>query len=510
MVNRDEARRELARRELERRRSQQQPAQGGWSPQADADLAERISGTGTFADMTGSGIAKAVPFGDEIVSGMTAPFRAAREWFQGEGFDIPRAYDRTMQTEAELQRRREERSPVASTVGAVAGGIGAMSPLARGGASFLAGAKPTLPSLMGRGAAEGAVYGAAYGAGEGRGLEERGYNALRGGVAGGVTGAATGAVARIGAGKARKDMPTLDELQAAKNAAYDATDELGIRYKPESYTNLVRDVVQEARTLGLNPQRHPRAASLIQDMVKEARNGTAPTLRQLDEFRQIVYRDIGVDGGEKFFGNKIVGKIDDFIDNAKLGDALTGDPATAGAAVKQARELNRRYRNAQTLSESLEKAERRALANNSGGNVENKVRQNLASLLDKKSTSRYLNDAEKKALETVIRGTKGQNAARSLGNWAKGFGGHSFAGGSVAAALMTGNPLPLAGAAVPYMAGSGLKAISRGIGSANERMAETLVRTGAMPNAQLSPVRKALVDLLTRAGAQQLPGYIGQ
>ncbi|MCO5157598.1 MAG: hypothetical protein M9945_12760 [Aquamicrobium sp.] len=486
-------------------------AQGGWSPGSEADLAERITGTGTFADMTGSGIAKAVPFGDEIASAANAPFRAAREWWQGDGFDVGRAYDRNMQVEAELQRRREERSPIASTVGTVAGGLGASAPLVKGGVSLLQGARPTLPSLMGRGAAEGAAYGAAYGAGEGRGLEDRAKNAGWGAAIGAGTGAATGALARIGAGRVTDDaIPSVEQLQAAKNAAYDATDALGIRYKPDTYRNLVVDIVSDARSKNLNPQRHPRAASLIDDMIKEARSGTAPTLRQLDEFRQIVYRDIGPDSADQFFGNRIVSKIDDFIDNARLGDALTGDPTTAGDAVKHARELNRRYRNAQTVHTAMEKAERRAMANNSGGNVENKVRQNLANLLDRPATARFFNDAEKKALEKVIRGTRGQNAARSLGNWAKGFGGHSFAGGSVAAALMTGNPLPLAGAAVPYMAGSGLKAVSRGIGSANERIAEALIAGGKMPMPALDPTRKAIVDLLTRGGAQTLPGYTGQ
>jgi hypothetical protein len=156
------------------------PNPGGWTPQAEADLSEKITGTGSFADATGSGIAKAIPFGDEIVSGLNAPFRAAREWMQGDGFDVPRAYDRNMQVEAELQRRREDRSPVASTVGAVAGGLGATAPLSAGGLSLMNGAKPTLTSMAGRAAGEGAIYGGLYGAGEGRGIEDRANNALFG------------------------------------------------------------------------------------------------------------------------------------------------------------------------------------------------------------------------------------------------------------------------------------------------------------------------------------------
>lgn len=482
---------------------------GAWSPQSEADLAEQISGTSSFSDMTGTGIAKAVPFGDEIASGLNAPFRAAREWWQGDGFDVGRAYDRNMQVEEELQKRRDERSPIASTAGAVTGALAAGAAAVKGGLTLMQGARPTIPSLVGRAATESAAYGAAYGAGEGRGLGERARNAAWGGGIGLGLGATVGTVARVGAGGVADDaIPSLARLREAKNAAYDATDSLGIQYKAASYVDLVKDIVADARSKGINPQRHPRAASLISDMVKEARAGTAPTLRQLDEFRQIVYRDIGVDGAEQFFGNRMVGKIDDFIDNARLGDTLTGDPAIAGDAVRYARELNRRYRNSQTVNTALEKAERRALANNSGGNVENKVRQNLASLLDRPSTAKFLNADEKRAIEQVIRGTKTQNTARSLGNWAKGFGGHSLAGGSVAAAVLTGNPVPVAGAAVPYLAGSALKSLSRSIGNNSERAAELLVRTGKSLSPELSPLRKAVVDAVARGGAQTLPGYI--
>lgn len=500
----------LALARARRRRQEAQGATGdGFNPTTEANQIEKVTGTGTFADMTGSGIAKAVPFGDEIASGLNAPFRAAREYFQGDGFDIGRAYDRNMQTEEELQKRREERSPVASTVGSVAGGIGATAPVAAGGLSFLNGAKPTLASMVGRGSAEGAAYGAAYGAGEGRGLNERVNNAVYGSTTGAITGGVMGAVGRIGAGK-EAPVPSIDELRSAKSAAYDATDALGIQYKPDAYKNLVQDILTEAQGKKINPVRHPKAVSIIEDMVGDAKSGHAPSLRQLDEQRQVIYRDIGRDEAEQFFGNKIIGKIDDFIDNAQVGDTLTGDPTSAGSAVKQARELNRRYRNAQTIEEALSKAERRAKANNSGGNVENKVRQNLASVLDKKSTSRFLNKEEKDAIETVIRGTKGQNAARSIGNWMKGFGGHSVAGGSVVAAAMTGNPLPLAAAAVPYALGSGLKAVSRGMGNSNEKIAEALIRTGSKSSGAVEPVRKAIIDALTRGGAIAAPGYISR
>jgi hypothetical protein len=500
MVNRDEARREMARRELERRRSQQQPAQGGWSPQADADLAERISGTGTFADMTGSGIAKAVPFGDEIASGMTAPFRAAREWFQGEGFDIPRAYDRTMQTEAELQRRREERSPVASTVGAVAGGVGAMSPLARGGASFLAGARPTLPSLMSRGAAEGAVYGTAYGAGEGRGLEERGYNALRGGIAGAITGAGTGAVARIGAGKIDQSaIPSIDDLRAAGQAAYQQADQAGVIFTPQAVQRLKMDIGKKLVDMGYDPALQPGAAAVVRRIDQLA--GQNFTLTGLDSLRKVASN--GYVPGNKS-NNKaitdIVSAIDDLVANPGATDVLSGNAQAAGNALKTAREMWSRMSKAERVSDAISRAELRAASTGSGGNVDNAVRQNLRRLLE---NPRGFTKAEQDALRKVVAGTPGQNALRLAGKL-------SPSGNGLMAALGIGGTMVNPAIGALSLGGMAAKGVADSMTGQNARVLDAVIRSGGKVSPQLSALRRTIVEALTRGGAQQLPGYIGQ
>lgn len=265
---------------------------------SEADLAERITGTGTFADMTGSGIAKAVPFGDEIVSGLNAPFRATREFFQGEGFDIPGAYGRNMALEEELQRRRQERSPVASTVGAVAGGVGAASPLLKGGVSFLQGAQPTLKSLAGRGAAEGAAYGTVYGAGEGQGLQERGYGALRGGVVGALTGGAMGAATRpfVGGGRASR---------AERNIRRAATDDA---LTAETAAARLQELGPEATLADLGPNLQRQAGALAatpgrgQEVVRSA----------------VASRQTGA-------GGRVAGALDDALGQSQDTLALAND-----------------------------------------------------------------------------------------------------------------------------------------------------------------------------------------
>src|SRR5690606_9961857 len=194
-------------------------------------------------------------------------------------------YNRAMNLEEELRRRREDRSPVASTVGGVAGGLAVGGTAAKSGLSLLNAAKPTLPSLMGRGAAEGAIWGSLYGAGEGRGLEERGLSALYGGALGGTIGGATGALARGGVGRAKNTAPSLDELRAAGNAAYQQADQAGVIFTPNAVNRLNAQVTQKLADMGYDPALQPGAAAVVRRLGEL--QGQNVTLSGVDTLRKV-------------------------------------------------------------------------------------------------------------------------------------------------------------------------------------------------------------------------------
>lgn len=500
MVSADEARKELARRELARRRSQSQAqSPSGWDPRSEADLAERITGSGTFADMTGSGIAKAIPFGDEIASGLNAVPRAAREWWQGEGFDVGRAYDRNMQVEEELQRRRSERSPIASTVGAVAGGMGAAAPLAAGGASFLSGAKPTLASLMGRGAAEGAAYGAAYGAGEGRGGSERGYNALKGSVAGAITGAGAGAISRVGAGSAQATAPSVDELRAVGQAAYQQADQAGVIFSPQAVDRLKLDVGRKLVDMGYDPALQPGAAAVVKRINDLA--GQNFTLTGLDSLRKVASN--GYMPGNKS-NNKaitdIIAAIDDLVVSPAAGDVLSGNAQAAGDALKTAREVWSRASKADRVADAISRAELRAASTGSGGNVDNAIRQNLRRILEK---PRGFTQAEQDALRKAVEGSPGQNLLRLAGKL-------SPSGNGLMAALGIGGTMVNPAVGALSLGGMAAKSVADRMTGANVQALDTIIRGGGQAlSPQLSAIRQAIVQALTHGGAQTLPASIG-
>lgn len=470
----------------------------GFSRSAEADMAEKLTGTGTFADMTGSGIAKALPFGDEIVSGLNAIPRAGREWMQGEGFDVPRAYDRNMQVEEELQKRREARSPVASTAGAVAGGLGATAPLAAGGLSFLNGAKPTLASLAGRGAAEGAAYGGAYGAGEGRGLKDRLYNGAEAAITGGATGAGIGAIARGLMRGGSAGAPGIDDLRTAANDAYQKAEQAGVVFTPQAVQTVTGKVVRSLTDLGFDPALQPGAAAVVRRL--QDLGGQNVTLKGLDTIRKVASN--GFIPGNKSNNkavSEIVSAIDDMIANPGPGGVLMGDARAGSDALKTARELWSRISKSERVSDAVSRAQLRASSTGSGGNVDNAIRQNLRRILEK---PRGLSQAEQDALRKAVSGTKGQNLLRLAGKL-------SPSGNGLMAALGIGGTMVNPAIGALSLGGMGAKAVADGMTRSNVALVDALIRSGGKPASQsLTPIQKIIVQALTHGAGQRLPDYI--
>jgi hypothetical protein len=211
----------------------------------------------------------------------------------------------------------------------------------------------------------------------------------------------------------------VDQLRTAKNAAYDAVDNAGVRFWPQETDKLVDDMRTTLMSNGMDPALNPKAARVMD--VLESRKGQAPTLTELDKMRQVVRRELlstKADDGEQFFGGLLRDKIDDFIDNLNPAQMVPAAAnVDAGALVKSAREANRRYRNVKEVTDRTVSADLRASSTYAGGNQANATRQNLRPLIDPKSPQRLkgLTPAEAKALNRVVKGSGPQNAVRVTG-----------------------------------------------------------------------------------------------
>lgn len=205
---------------------------------------------------------------------------------------------------------------------------------------------------------------------------------------------------------------SVDQLRAAKTAAYQAADQAGVRYAPEAVDGLISNIAADLQKARLNPARHPKAASMLADIQKAA--GGSPTLTELDQLRQVIRRDVASapDKAEQFMGKRMIAQIDRFVDGATPNDVAAGDAQNASDLINNARDLNTRLRKVESVTGAVRSAELRAGSTGSGGNADNAMRQNLRRVLEKTPN---LSHEEGAALESIVMGGKGQNLLRLVG-----------------------------------------------------------------------------------------------
>lgn len=416
-------------------------------------------------------------------------------------------------TEAERAKTEDarQRAGSAGTVAEIAGGVATPMGLAGRGATLagrlgtgaMTGAKglAARSALMG---AEGAGYGALTAAGNDQDIATgAGIGALAG-VGGNVVGEGISAGINKVAGAFNKKppVPSVDDLKAMKDAAYQRARQAGVAFSPQGVDRLKAGIVKEFTDRAFLPHNEPGAAAVLKEI--EKLSGQNVTMDGLEAVRKMA--------GNAFIpGNKsnnaltsaIIEKIDDLLANPQAGDVLMGNSPAASSAYKEARDLASRLFKSEKVQKAVDGAELRAASTGSGGNVDNATRQNLRRILEKE---RGLKPDERAALETAVRGTPGQNALRLAGKLSPQGNGLMAALGIGATAM---NPL-MAGAPAVGMVAKALadRATPRNV----EELARIIQAGGSRAATQAPPnavqrlahsKRDALIRALMAIGVQQ-------
>ncbi|MBJ7410121.1 MAG: hypothetical protein JHD15_07105 [Phenylobacterium sp.] len=322
-----------------------------------------------------------------------------------------------------------------------------------------------------RGASLAGLSAAGYAAVDRGTLEERAgaaAEAARDPVTLGMGGAMGGlANMRPRARSERPPAPSLEELQTQRSAAYDTVANSGHTYSPDELQGLAQGIADDLGSVNLNPARHPRAASMLEDISGLAAEGEPITLTQLDQLRQVVRRDVAssTDDAEAFMGRRIIDQIDDFIDRAGGEGADT---------IRTARDLNTRVRKIQALDEAVDTARTRAGSTGTGSNVDNATRQNVRRFTER---TRNLTQAEREAAERVVMGSSGQNALRQVGRL-------SPQGNGLMTALSIGGAAANPALAIPTAAGAVSKVVADAITTRNVNQLRELIARGGEPAAR--------------------------
>ncbi len=210
----------------------------------------------------------------------------------------------------------------------------------------------------------------------------------------------------------KKPPPTLDELKQVKNEAYKQVDDAGAAYSPEQVQQLFAGIADEIPMQGLGSvtsRTHPTTTAAMRQIGKAG--DETVTLSELDKLRQLAGSAQPTNPKDGFFAGKISKNIDEFT------EAMTPSQgsADAGEKILAARSANNTFKNSQLLDDALYGKDLSRAASGSGGNTVNSQRQAIAAILKSPKKRRGFNAEQIAEMESFVKGTTTQNAARLVG-----------------------------------------------------------------------------------------------
>lgn len=310
-----------------------------------------------------------------------------------------------------------------------------------GGAKLL----QVMQSKLGRagaGAALGALSGAIYGFAEGEGgAVERAKDGLATAALGGIIGSAapkvidslTGipkGVARVF--KRSQEEPIMQTLKSAKNAAYQAVDQSGEVFTGDDMQRLYQNV-SDTFDAGNYVEETDNAARAVLKVL-ERRQGQPTTISQLDSIRQNMWA--------RYRGAKDQPQI---LDAIRALDDLIDERAGASDLMGLARAANSRYAKYQLLDDAFKKASDQTASTGSGGNILNKYRQAVTSIINNPNKARWFSGDEVEMMRKFVHGSTSENVLRRVGKL-------SPSGNGLMMALHVFGGIQTGGATLPIMA----------------------------------------------------------
>lgn len=417
--------------------------------------------------------------------GQAATFGLADEAAAALGSAIPgNRYDTSLSADRARGEALREENPVSSVAGTVTGVF--TNPVAR--------LAPGISTVRGAAAQGAALAGAdAFGRGEG-GFRERAKDAAIGGTIGAIFGAAT-KVAIDGASAAvnrlltkSTERPSIEMLKATKNAAYKAVDDSGEMFTGQELGGLYSRAQQIAKEGNFVQEADPQTFGALKTLEKYATEGGDISLSQLDKIRQSLWARYN--RGDEPLVLDMIGAIDD----------LVASRAGASGQMEAARLANSRYAKSQLLEGAFRKARLQTAATGSGGNILNKYRQAVTSIITNPKEARWFSPDEIAIMERFVMGSDAENVLRRIGKLSPGGNGLMTALNVYAAAVRP-ELLAITGAATGAKIAAD-KSAMRG----SEAILDT-VSTGAIPTAARSVSGGA--GKVGAAATNALSGYFG-
>jgi hypothetical protein len=306
--------------------------------------------------------------------------------------------------------------------------------------------------------------------------------------------------------KAVPAAPSTAALFKAGGEGFDKARGLGVDYTADSVAQMASTLKAMLHEKGILPEDAPSTYKKL-DMLANPPPGSASSFAELDSARKAfgeVARNFNNPTDQKA-ATAAIRAIEHFYENPTPASVLAGPAAAVADIYKEAKGNWAAGERSKELVGREAKAIRRTQTTNSGKNLDNKLRQRVADLLDSEELSAGFSPDEKAALDAFTKGTFTRNTARSIGNNLGGGGGlASFiaatVGGTVGGAFGPwGIPV---GIGVPYLAGTGAKSLENALAKKALRSIDASVRKRSplyrdmqanAPLSYLTPEAKAIV-----------------
>ena len=288
-------------------------------------------------------------------------------------------------------------------------------------------------------------------------------------------------------------VPTQEQLYKTGGGQFNEAFGMGVDYDPNAIANFASQGRAHLDAQHFNAENAPNTFSILKSL--ENPQGQFVPLSGFEHARRRLF-DGATSKTDAKAGRIIADAISRVTENPPAGVLSQGSmagpagierAAAAGDILKRARGNWAAMERSKELAGRAKSAERRAKASNSGLNIDNTLRQRVASLLDQidKGQIKGFSAEEKRAMNEFAEGRAGRNSVRFLANWFGGGGGLGTFASTTAGVggLLAGHPAFLALPAT----GLGLKLTQNALGKSAMRKLDETVRQRSPLYSQTAP-----------------------
>lgn len=345
-----------------------------------------------------------------LAENVTAAVGAGLEKLRGSEQPYGQAYQDWRTLQNQIMNAYSKESPMAAFGSELAGGLLTGGGIARQGQKLLSNIgirNPLVQAGIGAGTA-GGIYGFLTEEGNFRQkLAEAGKLVIPstlfglGGQA--IVGIASPIAQKIAfSWNAATRRPALESLQRVKNAAYDAVQDANIYFEPSDMQKLYERAQLIAEFRDYVPENDTELFATLKNLAKYATQRVS--LPKLDNLRQLFSERYKKSGYSEQGILDIIDQIDELIATSHTGNE----------AMLAARAANSAYKKAEAIDWAFDKAQRSAEGSGTGGNVQNRYRQAINTLLNSNEI-RYFTNQEQQLLRDFVSGSALDNALRLVG-----------------------------------------------------------------------------------------------